>query len=76
MARVGGQIETAALGMNHAAGEVCFAHVLEKRHPTGVQCVDEDEGAVDRERLAVRQLGPGILVVRLDGGPILSECHS
>ena len=45
----GGKVETAALGMNHAAGEVCFAHVLEKRHPTGVQCVDEDEGAVDRE---------------------------
>ncbi len=45
---------------------------LEEHDPAGVEGFDEFEGPLDG-RGGVVQGGPGLLVVGLDGGPVLGE---
>ena len=70
--KIAGQSHAPAFGMDEALLEVIFRHGLEQADETRVQCVYEDQRAIDGQA-RVGQARPGGLVVGLDGGPILGE---
>lgn len=70
----GGELDgdAAALGVNEAALPLGVVEGLKEHDPAGVEAFDEIKGPLDRSRGIVK-VGPGGLVVGLDGGPVFGE---
>ena len=64
---------TAMLGMVVALVELLFAERLQQRHPARMQHPQSIASEAPMGKPAVGQIGPGSLVVGLDGGPILGQ---
>ena len=62
-----------AFGVGKGAVPVGFGERLEEHDPAGVKSFDEFEGPLDGSGGGVVEVGPGVFIVRLDGGRIFCE---
>ena len=63
----------AVFGVVVAALPLIFGEGAKQEHPAVMQCVKETEREIGGSREGVGQLGPELLVVGLDDGPVLGE---